>query len=65
MMTKMIEGLRNLPCEKRLKQLNLLSLERRSVRGDMTEVDKWMKAYIHKVMLEREPGSVVQVVDNV
>ncbi len=56
----MIQGLRNLPYEERLKQLNLHSLERRRVRGDMIEVYKWMKGLhkgdIHKVLLVREQG---------
>ena len=42
-MTKLIPGLRNLPYSERLKQLKLHSLERRRMRGDMTEVLKWMK----------------------
>ena len=57
-MTKMIQGLRNLPYEERLKQLNLHSLERRRVRGDMIEVYKWMKGLnkgdTHKVLLVGE-----------
>ncbi|KAG7166732.1 RNA-directed DNA polymerase from mobile element jockey-like 30 [Homarus americanus] len=42
-MTKIIPGLRNLPYQDRLKKLNLHSLERRRVRGDMIEVFKWVK----------------------
>ena len=42
-MTKMIHNIRNLPYEERLKRLNLHSLERRRVRGDMIEVFKWFK----------------------
>ncbi len=41
-MTKMIHSIRNLPYEERLKRLNLHSLERRRVRGDLIEVYKWM-----------------------
>ena len=37
-MTKMIQGLRNLSYKDRLKRLNLHSLERRRVRGDLIEV---------------------------
>ena len=37
-MTKMIEGMRNFLYERRLKLLNLHSLERRRVRGDLIEV---------------------------
>ena len=42
-MTKMIHDIRNLSYEDRLKKLNLHSLERRRVRGDMIEVYKWFK----------------------
>ena len=42
-MTKMIYNIRNLSYEERLKKLNLHSLERRRVRGDMIEVFKWFK----------------------
>ena len=41
-MTKIIQGLRNLPYKDRLKRLNLHSLERRA-REDMIEVFKWIK----------------------
>ena len=44
-MTKMIEGMRNFPYERRLKLLNLHSLERRRVRGDLIEVFKWFRGY--------------------
>ncbi|XP_050711202.1 uncharacterized protein LOC126995577 [Eriocheir sinensis] len=44
-MTKMIQGLRNLPYQNRLKHLNLHSLERRRVRGGLIEVFKWVKGY--------------------
>ena len=39
-MTKIIQGIRN---KERLKHLNLLSLERRRIRGDLTKVFKWVK----------------------
>ena len=59
-MTKKIQGLRNLPYRERLRHLNLHSLERRRVRGDMIEVYKWMKGYnkgdINKVLMVREQG---------
>ena len=41
-MSKMIQGLRNLPYKDSLKCLNFHSLERRA-RGDMVEVFKWVK----------------------
>ncbi len=43
-MTKIIQGLRTLPYQERLRRLKLHSLERR-VRGDLIEVYKWMKGY--------------------
>nr|XP_053657327.1 uncharacterized protein LOC128706451 [Cherax quadricarinatus] len=53
-MTKMIYCVRNLPYEDRLKALNLHSLERRRMRGDIIEVYKWMtginKGDINKVL---------------
>ena len=42
-MTKMIQGLRNLPYKDWLKRLNLHFLERRRTRGDTIEVFKWVK----------------------
>ena len=42
-MTKMIQGLINLPYKNRLKRLNLHSLERRRTRGDMIEDFKLVK----------------------
>ena len=39
----MIHNIRNLPYEERLKHLNLHSLERRRVRGDLIEAFKWVK----------------------
>ncbi len=41
-MTKMIQGLRTLQYQERLRRLNLHSLERRRVRGDLIEVFKCM-----------------------
>ncbi len=56
----MIQGVRNLPYEDRLKHLNLHSLERRTLRGDLIEVYKWMKGYnkgdVNKILLVKEPG---------
>lgn len=54
-MTKMIQGLRNLPYKDRLKHLSLHSLERRRARGDMIEVFKWVK--------EINKGSINQVLE--
>ncbi len=56
----MIQGIRNLSYEDRLKHLNLHSLERRRVRGDLIEVYKWMRGFntgdIDKVLMVSEPG---------
>ena len=41
-MSKRIQGLRNVPYEARLKGLNLHSLERRKLMGDLI---KWYRAY--------------------
>ena len=57
-MTKMICGIRNLSYEERLKRLNLHSLERRRVRGDLIEVYKWVKGFnkgdLSKVLIVNE-----------
>lgn len=42
-MTKLIQGLRNLPYRDRLKKLKLDYLDRRIVRGDMVEYSQWIK----------------------
>ncbi len=56
----MSHGLRTLPYQERLRRLNLHSLERRRLRGDLIEVYKWMKGYnkgdINKVLIVREQG---------
>ncbi len=57
-MTKIIQRLRTLPYRERLRRLDLHSLKRRRVRGDLIEVFKWMKGYnkgdINKVLIVRE-----------
>ena len=57
-MTKMICGMRNLSYEERLKRLNLHSLERRRVRGDLIEVYKWImglnKGDLNKILIVSE-----------
>ena len=44
-MSKGIQGLRNIPYEARLKALNLHSLERRRLRGDLIKIFKWCRDY--------------------
>ncbi len=59
-MTKIIQGLRTLPYQERLRRLNLHSLERRRVRGELIEIFKWMKGYnkgdVSKVLKVGEQG---------
>ena len=44
-MTKIFQGIRNLTYKDRLKHLNLHSLERRRLRGDLIEVFQWVKSF--------------------
>ena len=57
-MTEIIQGKRNLTYKDRLKHLNLHSLERRRIRGDLIEVFQWVKDYnkrdINKILKVKE-----------
>lgn len=59
-MTKMISGIRNLDYKDRLERLQLHSLERRRLRGDLIEVFKWVRGFnkgdISKVLIVSDPG---------
>ena len=59
-MTKMINGLSHLDYKNRLKRLQLHSLERRRLRGDLIEVFKWVKGFnrgdVSRVLIVSGPG---------
>ena len=50
-MSKRIQGLKNIPYEARLKELNLHSLERRRLRGNLIGILKWFMGYNNVLMV--------------
>ena len=54
----MIQGIRNLTYKDRIKHLNLHSLDRRRIKGDLIEVFEWVKGFnkgdINKVLIVKE-----------
>ncbi|KAK4816957.1 hypothetical protein QYF61_025877 [Mycteria americana] len=57
--TKMIRGLDHLPCEDRLRELGLLSLEKRRLWGHLTAAFQYLRGPTGKMGRDSLSGSVV------
>ena len=57
-MTKIIQGIKNLTYKDKLRHLNIHSLERHKVRGDLIVVFKWVNGFnkgdINKVLIVKD-----------
>ena len=59
----MIQGLRNLSYDKRLKECGLTTLERRRLRGDQIEVSKILNGYEHFYIIFFHSRKIVELED--